>query len=287
MKNENEELKSRKTLNEITVIVEEEHITLYEILQKISSILAAALCSCANYTIELEVEKSLYHSKDFVPLRNVYEFPIFIERYRCGTLKIFSDKNRKANSEACLCEEDTEFIHYICERIGRIIHRYRLTAELHETQEKLESKNRQLKNKYIALKELMEHIETERAHKDNEIISYIETIINPILSKMKTSATPEKYFAELERTVGNIASDFNTTLKYNYTKLTPKEREICNYLKNGSGSKEIADLLNLSEQTVAKHRDHIRKKLGISNKKVNLVSFLESLETRNSPKSNF
>jgi len=48
-------------------------------------------------------------------------------------------------------------------------------------------------------------------------------------------------------------------------------------IKGGSPSKEISGILNISYKTIDKHRRNIRKKLGISKKKVNLTSFLKTL----------
>jgi DNA-binding CsgD family transcriptional regulator len=59
--------------------------------------------------------------------------------------------------------------------------------------------------------------------------------------------------------------------------LTPREIEICNMVKSDITSKEISKLLNISPQTIVKHRKNIRKKLGISNKNINLTSFLHEL----------
>ena len=41
--------------------------------------------------------------------------------------------------------------------------------------------------------------------------------------------------------------------------------------------KEIAELQHISPATVSKHRENIRRKLGIAGKDVNLVSHLEAL----------
>ena len=48
-------------------------------------------------------------------------------------------------------------------------------------------------------------------------------------------------------------------------------------VRAGLATKEIAGLLGASAQTVDKHRNNIRRKLGLANKDVNLVSFLQNL----------
>gem|GEM_PF-6513881 len=56
--------------------------------------------------------------------------------------------------------------------------------------------------------------------------------------------------------------------------LTPAEVRIAALVRKGMSSKEIADFLNTSDQTVMWHRKNIRKKLHLSNKKVNLTMHL-------------
>lgn len=51
-----------------------------------------------------------------------------------------------------------------------------------------------------------------------------------------------------------------------------------NLVEQGKTSKEIAKIVNLSARTIEFHRDNIRKKMGIKNKKINLRTHLLSMQ---------
>lgn len=53
---------------------------------------------------------------------------------------------------------------------------------------------------------------------------------------------------------------------------------MANLIKEGKGSKEIAAIMNVSVNTVLTHRYHIRQKTGLKHSKVNLQSYLKTLE---------
>ena len=72
------------------------------------------------------------------------------------------------------------------------------------------------------------------------------------------------------------------TVKYfsissKYSDFTPKESQIAVLVKQGKTSKEIASLLDVSSKAIDFHRNNIRAKLGLHDKKVNLRSFLASV----------
>ena len=55
-----------------------------------------------------------------------------------------------------------------------------------------------------------------------------------------------------------------------------RELQVCEMIRNSLSSKEIADELGISLETVNKHRESIRNKLQITHSKVNLGAYLKS-----------
>ncbi|WP_070964064.1 response regulator transcription factor [Vibrio sonorensis] len=60
--------------------------------------------------------------------------------------------------------------------------------------------------------------------------------------------------------------------------LTPSELQVAEFIRSGMSSQEIANALNVARKTVENHRNNLRSKLGITNRGVNLRSYLMSLE---------
>jgi DNA-binding CsgD family transcriptional regulator len=99
-------------------------------------------------------------------------------------------------------------------------------------------------------------------------------VVSPILKKLVIEKAPLKYVDLLQYHLRKLTSSFGNKITEKNLNLTPREIEICNMVKGGLASKEISNLLSISYRTVEKHRRNIRQKIGISNKNINLTSFL-------------
>ena len=112
--------------------------------------------------------------------------------------------------------------------------------------------------------------------KEDIAINVDETLM-PIVEKLKIKGVSPKYIKLLKHHLKELSSSFGRKITQRSAKLTLREIEICNMIKGGLASKDISELLNLSRQTIEKHRKNIRKKLGLSNKKTNLYSYLQNI----------
>ena len=85
-----------------------------------------------------------------------------------------------------------------------------------------------------------------------------------------------KYVEILSSNLEEIASPFVNKVLNQHRVLTQTEIGICNMIRNGLRTKEIAQLRGVSAATIHRHREHIRRKLKIANSEVNLTTYLQS-----------
>ena len=143
----------------------------------------------------------------------------------------------------------------------------------------LERQNRSLAEKNIAIQEIAVQVEQSR---NRAIVSFAENTVNtllPIIARLKAchlNAAALRLVDTLERAVREIASSDNSRQESSLQGLTMREREICNLIRNGLSSKEIAGILGISYRSVENHRYTVRRKLGFD-RSINLGTYLSNI----------
>ena len=153
--------------------------------------------------------------------------------------------------------------------------------------ERLEARERQLRIKasslkevHTALKVLLNHKNEDRKELEEKILLNMKWLVLPYLEKMKKSGLNEKqetYRYIVESLLKEITSPFVRKLCSPNLTLTPTEIQVADLVKEGKTTKEVAELLNSSTRAVEFHRENLRAKIGLKNKKINLRSYLLSL----------
>ena len=158
------------------------------------------------------------------------------------------------------------------------IERLRSEGKLMTAKEKLQQESESLVEKNIALNQILEHIGQDMAKFREELATSTENLLMPIVEKLKKSKghLPLKEVDHLEDAIKSILGKEIDVFRKNLTHLTGRELEVCKMIRDGYSSKDIADTLFISLETVHKHRESIRRKLQIKHAHINLAAYLKS-----------
>ncbi|MGA2782010.1 MAG: PAS domain S-box protein [Smithella sp.] len=132
----------------------------------------------------------------------------------------------------------------------------------------------------IALKVLLEQRDKDKNELEEKVLANVRGLLLPCLERLKGCHLNDrqKVYADiLETNLQTIISPFLHSMSSRSLNFTPAEIQVAGLVKDGKTSKEIASLMNVSERGVEFHRNNIRQKLGLTNAKKNLRSYLLSL----------
>jgi len=196
---------------------------------------------------------------------------INIDEKEVGAVEVYYMKEMPAIDEGPFLQEERSLIDMIAERIGRVAERIR-------TQKQLEVEQNVIKNMNITLREILAKVQEEKKEIGEMVQANVDKVIIPILHALDSEVSPGQkgYVALLKQNLAEITSPFTDKLSKRFMSLSPAEIQICNMIKMGMSSKEIAHIRHLSPATVHRHREHIRRKLGLTNQSVNLTTYLNT-----------
>jgi len=158
--------------------------------------------------------------------------------------------------------------------------RKRAEEELKKRERELEMKTRNLEEVNMALRVLLKQREEDKKELEEKVLSNVRESVDPYVNKLKKtplSINQTAYINIIETHLNDIVSPFLYNLRSRYLNLTSREIQIANLIREGRTTKEIAKLLNSSSDAINFHRNNIRNKLGLKNKKTNLRQYLFSL----------
>jgi len=151
---------------------------------------------------------------------------------------------------------------------------------LRESREELQDQKQSLEEANIALKVLLKHRENDKLELEKNVLTNVKALVLPYVEKLKEVPLKPRNKTLVEIIENHLKDIISPLLqKFSNAKiiLTPQEIKVVALIKDGKSSKEIADILTISETTVNFHRKNLRKKFGLKNRQMNLRSYLISM----------
>jgi len=154
-------------------------------------------------------------------------------------------------------------------------------AQLKKREAQLKEQTRHLAEVNTALKVLLSQRDRDRADIEAKVVANVRALVMPYLNALSQTRMSERQRALMQTAtinLENIVSPFVRKTQSMADTLSPAEVRVVDLVRQGYSNKEIAGQLGVSVNTILTHRFKIRKKLGLKGRKVNLKSYLRSIE---------
>jgi DNA-binding CsgD family transcriptional regulator len=223
-------------------------------------------------------KENTYKSEGFKVTQWRQSARIYVYSEPIGEVAIFYLEERPPADEGPFLAEERALLDALADQIGTIATRISAEVELQDINKQLSMERKALQESNAALRTVLTRIEEEKNEIYRDIKTNVDKVIMPILVTMSLELphTQGKYIEVLRTNLEEITSQFVRHLSSAYHSLTPTEITICNMIRNGMRTKEIAQLRGVSTATINRHRENIRRKLKITNDNVNLATYLQS-----------
>ena len=267
-----ERVKELNCLYHLAQIIEQRGDALGSILQDTVELLSSSWqypdVTCARIIFKNQT----YQSCNFKATRWKQDAAISLSDQHAGMVEVFYLKKKPNSDEGPFLKEERLLINAVSDRIGK-------TAERIDVQRQLQVERQALQDANIAIYESLVQSRREKKMIGISIQANFDKIIMPILYALQVEMDSRqlKYMDLLKKNIESIISPFMERDQDILYRLSPVELLICNMIKHGMSSKEIASMRGISPATVNRHRESIRRKLNLTNRGVNLVSYLNNI----------
>jgi DNA-binding NarL/FixJ family response regulator len=143
----------------------------------------------------------------------------------------------------------------------------------------MQRKTQELEEVNAAMKVLLRQSSESKKEMEEKVLANLKDLVIPHLEELEIQLAGNRskiLVNVIKSNLEQITSPFSRSLSSGLDRLTPREIQIADLVRNGRTNKEIAELLSISSRTVESYRDKLRTKLKIKNKKTNLRSYLLS-----------
>jgi len=154
-----------------------------------------------------------------------------------------------------------------------------ITEEV-KTEYLLQKRKKELESAITTIRILLEQRDGEKKSIEQNFISHIKKTLIPALQKLDTlctTAREKKHLQIVSLNIQNLDQKFQQGLFSAAFALSPPELQIASLILQNRTTRQISELLQISESTVSFHRKNIRKKLKLNSSGKSLKKHLLEL----------
>ncbi len=266
-----ERVKELNCLYGLSQLIEQYDSSINRILQGLADLIPPSWQYPSITSARIIFDGKEFTSQNFKTSKWRQETDIWVDGQKIGKIEVYYTKRKTKIYEGPFLKEERMLIDALSESINRYVERI-------NAKNQLEIEKTTLNNMNITLREVLARVQSEKREIGDSIYANYNKVILPIIHAMEPDARvkQKKHIALLKSNLEEFISPFINKLSKDFMSLTPSEIQICNMIKSGLSTKEIANLRSLSTATVNRHRENIRKKLALVNMSVNLTTYLNT-----------
>lgn len=281
-----ERIKELNCLYGMTRLAEQHHKSIEDFLQSLVDFFPQSWRYAEVARSRIVFKGETFESKQFEWSEWRQSAQIRIGDEFVGEVAVIYAEKRPTADEGPFLKEERTLLEAVAQRISEIAVRIMAVQELQDNHKILLLERKALQEANAAMRVVLSHIEDEKKRIYENMQLHIDKVIMPILNVLAHAIPNDKrqYMEILRNNLEEITFPYTSRILNQLRALTPVEINICNMIRNGLRTKEIANLRGLSTATISRHREHIRRKLNITNKQVNLTTYLQSFLVEEQPK---
>ena len=206
------------------------------------------------------------------------EADIVVLGQKRGVIEVYYLDQMPDCDEGPFLKVESNLLICVAERVANVVEHEQTEQKLQATLKELRVERAALQQSNVALHSALERVTAERQATQEAIVTNVDNVLMPLLRTLdqELPADKKRYVSLLRDNLREITSPFADKLSRAFMSLTAVEIRICQMIRDGLTTKDIAQTRNVSPATVARQRERIRHKLGLIGTDANLATYLRT-----------
>jgi DNA-binding NarL/FixJ family response regulator len=195
-----------------------------------------------------------------------------------GTIEVYYLRRMPDCDDGPFLKEEQTLLDAVAGQVAGVLERHQNEKSLQAAIKQLQAERAALEQSNAALHGVLERTTADKKAAQEAIVTNVDKVLMPVLRALEQEVPLDqrKYVSLLKDNLEEITSPFADKLSRAFMSLTAVEIRICQMIRDGATTKEIAQARHVSPATVARQRERIRHKLGLTGTDANLATYLRT-----------